>query len=279
MRTRIRECTEDLSIVKAKLDRLHDKSIHTPTWLPSIAIFVGLLAVACAIYAAGLTVAEDRLQSIVTERLLTFAKDRTGLRNFAHAFTGADIIHPLTSPTFSSGDQPPDAVPWKPETVLTPGLEAGRCWSFAGSSGHIAISLADRIMVTNITIEHISLALAPQSDTVPKDMILWGLVDDRVALERYKSLAIQSNDLFTSTIFPISNSGLPHQMHADSFVPLVSFTYDPYTKDSLQTFSIPSELLGVEVPVRHVVVDVRTNWGNKLRTCLYRVRVHGLPMH
>lgn len=218
--------------------------------------------------------AEDRVIAIVEERIQLYAKDRTGMRNFAHAFTGADIIRPLTSATFISPQSPVEAVAWEPEIVISPGLEAGRCWSFSGSKGYIGISLADRIVVTNITIEHISLDLAPQTDTAPRDLIVWGFVEDTTKLQDYRY--ILRDDAAFSTAFPIPSSSMPREMAVQNFIPLLNFTYDLYAEDFLQTFTVHPHLLAISAPVRHVVVDVQTNWGNEVQTCLYRVRIHGV---
>lgn len=167
-----------------------------------------VLALAMSLYTfAMVSSMEERVLTVMEGRILTNSKDRTGMQNFANVFTGADVIEALTSSTHTSLDPRSGAVAWKPETVISPGLEAGRCWSFSGTSGHIGISLADEIIVTNLTVEHIALDLAPNLNTAPKDMTLWGLLDDASEVRKFRS-RLRGHSL-DKAVLPVSEHSLP----------------------------------------------------------------------
>lgn len=272
LNARLDQHTEEIAGISRRLrstTKMWDQRPHFT--LPGLMLLGLVIAYASSLYLE-IIMMERRVYEIVQERLLLYSKDHTGLRNYAHPFTGADIVASLTSPTYDRASTPGTA--WNPEVAISPGLQPGRCWSFSGPTGYLGIMLSDEIVITNVTIEHIALELAPHTDTAPKDGVLWGYVEDPIALQKFQNAL--AGESIMSAVFPVRQSVLPKHMNSEAFVPLLSFTYDVHAPQFLQTFKVPMNVLNVTVPVRRVVLDIQSNWGNSEVTWLYKVRVHGI---
>ncbi len=189
--------------------------------------------VAVLLYTTGFLVLDKQVQAYIDQRILLYSKDQTGMQNFAHPFQGADIIHQLTSPTYHSENPPDGTVPWQPELVIGSTLQAGRCWSFVGPAGYLGIALSEAVVVSNVTLEHVSLDLAPQSEIAPKEIVVWGFSEDIAALDQYR-LTIASQSIASA---PFPSLSLPDYMSPGDFVPVSSFTYDVHSEQFLQIFA------------------------------------------
>lgn len=244
------------------------------SWLVGLPVLhaIIILGLALYFYIARFMISIEKVNDAISDQILLFAKDQTGMRNFAHPFQGADVIHPLTSGTYSVKNAP-GTISWQPEIVIGSALQAGQCWSFAGSDGHIGIALSETVVVTNITVEHISADLAAQPEIAPHDIIVWGFGDDDTALERYRKMIAHHS--IVSFAFPLPPARLRNSMPSQNFVPIASFTYDVNSRHFLQMFETLEEVRTVGLAVRALVVHVRSNWGSTDRTCLYRLCVHG----
>lgn len=270
--TRCRQCSNEVADLSREVHRLHNvTALHSVIFLAAVVLFIGLAVV---LFANDVIVSGVRMQSVISESLLLYAKDETGMRNFAHPYQGGDVIRALTSDTYSPKGRPSNVVAWQPETVIGTDLQAGRCWSFSGASGHLGILLADNVSVTNITVEHISVSLLPQPDIAPKDIVIWAHVEDESTMSLYRSRI--ANSSATPFLFPVEVETLPEPMTPTSFVPIASFTYDVHSRFFRQMFMAWEEVREVQLSTRIVVVHVKNNWGNEDRTCLYRFRVHGI---
>lgn len=124
--------------------------------------------------------------------------------------------------------------------ILESSVMPGDCWPISGREGNAVIQLIDEIVVTKVSMEHVSKALLPNStiNSAPKDFTLWGLYD--------------VDDKDTAHFFG-------------------QFTYDS-SGPEVQTFPIqnPSSRM-----YRIVEFKIHSNHGNPDFTCIYRVRVHG----
>ncbi|EDL06043.1 sperm associated antigen 4-like [Mus musculus] len=122
--------------------------------------------------------------------------------------------------------QPPD-----------PNVTPGNCWAFASDRGQVTIRLAQKVYLSNITLQHIpkTISLSGSLDTAPKDFVIYGL------------------------------ESLPREE-----VFLGAFQFQP--ENIIQTFQLqnlpPRSFAAVKV-------KISSNWGNPRFTCMYRVRVHG----
>jgi Sad1 / UNC-like C-terminal len=182
---------------------------------------------------------------------------------------------------------PPDAIV---QTTTLPGY----CWPVPMQrrqqqqkhSGVVTIRLQEPIIVTAITIDHVSkhvlVLQSTQLKSAPKRMKVYGYAP------------CQSNHC----------NGLGFDVTSKSV--LTEITYSIHEENSVQTFPVPrsrtrnesltsvdpnsedtgscsavTESCGSTEPLltAAVTVEVLDNWGNEYYTCLYRFRVHGDPQH
>ncbi|XP_034935172.1 SUN domain-containing protein 1-like [Chelonus insularis] len=125
-----------------------------------------------------------------------------------------------------------------PRTILQPWTEAGECWPFRGSQGNVIIELAQLALVDHVTLEHIpaSASLTGSITSAPKEFRVLG-------------------------------------EHQNEYLLLGSFIYH-YNGPISQTFEITS-LDIKKIPIKIVMLQIVSNWGNPTYTCIYRFRVHG----
>ncbi|XP_047446368.1 SUN domain-containing protein 2-like [Mugil cephalus] len=178
-------------------------------------------------------------------KLLPFADT---MPNFALESQGATIVHHLTSETYQI--LPPLVTFWglplwypavTPRILIqghsTP-LTPGHCWAFVGRQGYVFISLSHPVIVTHVTLGHISGMQSPTGFpySAPKMFSVYGL----------KKVNGEATSLGT-------------------------FVYDA-NGESLQTFK--SSINNKSV-LRFVKLQIESNWGHPEYTCLYNFRVHG----
>ncbi|XP_032758306.1 SUN domain-containing protein 5 isoform X3 [Rattus rattus] len=160
--------------------------------------------------------------------------------DFALKSIGASIDFEHTSPTYNHDKarsywnwirlwnyaQPPD-----------PSVTPGNCWAFAGDRGQVTIRLAQKVYLSNITLQHIpkTISLSGCLDTAPKDFVIYGM---------------------------------EHPPREEVF--LGAFQFQP--ENIIQTFQLQNQPPRAFAAVK---VKISSNWGNPRFTCLYRVRVHG----
>ncbi|EIW83739.1 hypothetical protein CONPUDRAFT_70697 [Coniophora puteana RWD-64-598 SS2] len=221
----------------------------------------------------------------------TQSKDMIARRDYALFGGGARVIKTLTTDTHL---KPPESIlgsisgwwkgyndAWrhiKPTSViLEPDISVGECWSLSGSSGHVGIYLQERIVVTNITIDHAppDLLSTQQQQSAPRSIKIWALLDpsyveEMVADAGSGSLCWHIGELefCRSTHFLTDTPSKPYHKN-DVFVALTRFTYQKDAPSHVQTFAVPDELLVPKFATQIVVVELLTNWGSDT-TCLYR---------
>uniref|UniRef100_G5E798 Sad1 and UNC84 domain containing 5 n=1 Tax=Loxodonta africana TaxID=9785 RepID=G5E798_LOXAF len=124
-----------------------------------------------------------------------------------------------------------------PDVILQPNMTPGNCWAFAGDRGQVTIRLAQKIYLSNLTLQHIpkTISLSGSLDTAPKDFVIYGM------------------------------EGTPKEE-----VFLGAFQFQP--ENIIQMFPLQNQPAR---PFGAVKVKISSNWGNPRFTCLYRVRIHG----
>lgn len=70
-------------------------------------------------------------------------------------------------------------------------MTPGNCWAFASDRGQVTIRLAQKVYLSNITLQHIpkTISLSGSLDTAPKDFVIYvstqwqGGWDERITLK------------------------------------------------------------------------------------------------
>ncbi|XP_054762703.2 uncharacterized protein LOC129269255 [Lytechinus pictus] len=197
--------------------------------------------------AAGGSLDEARVKSIVINALDMYNADKTGMVDYALESAGGSIISIRCSETyafktalFSLFGIPLWYLSNSPRTVIQPDVHPGNCWAFKGTQGYIVIQLASTIKPTAFSMEHIPKALDPAGviDSAPKNFTVWGLRDE---------------------------------YDHDGYL-LGSYVYD-VDGSPLQFFPVQNKDSG---PIPFIELKIGSNHGNMEYTCLYRFRVHGV---
>nr|KAF6472666.1 Sad1 and UNC84 domain containing 5 [Molossus molossus] len=170
--------------------------------------------------------------------------DYTEKPDFALKSIGASIDFGQTSATYNH-DKARSYWNWirlwnyaqPPDVILEPNVTPGNCWAFSGERGQVTIRLAQKVYLSNLTLQHIpkTISLSGSLDTAPKDFVIYGME------------GASKEEVF-----------------------LGAFQFQP--ENIIQTFQLqnqPTRTFGA------VKVKISSNWGNPRFTCLYRVRVHG----
>jgi hypothetical protein len=191
-----------------------------------------------------------------------YHQDVLNTADFALGYRGARIIYSLTSDTYHPlpawlqslryfAGLPDDIYYHGPEMALTPQAHAGECWYMYDQEGTLGIRLSKPIIVKAVTVEYPSPnVMLDEMQSAPKEMELFGIPN-----------------------YPSST---------EEQVSLVKFQYDINTSSSIQTFDMPVNIDGSGSSDRGqvfqaVLLKIHSNWGNKERTDIYRVRIHGVP--
>ncbi|KAJ3965791.1 hypothetical protein EV361DRAFT_954664 [Lentinula raphanica] len=202
------------------------------------------------------------------------------LSDFGLAESGAKVFSALTSPTEGLGSLSYAAGLMAvlrgydktqmhinpPLVVLEEQVSALNCWQFAGSQGHITVSLSDTIIWTHFTLhfpEYLDgnnrkLRQAPKilimRALVTKSEVQLGDLDSLVAWEQFVTV----DQLVDSSLFNLSSA----------FLEVARVSYRPLL-GGRQTFS-------THIPVRTsiVLIEILDNWGDT-STCLHRISFHG----
>ncbi|XP_055977524.1 SUN domain-containing protein 5 [Sorex fumeus] len=124
-----------------------------------------------------------------------------------------------------------------PDVILEPNVTPGNCWAFSGDRGQVTIRMAQKVFLSNVTLQHIpkTISLSGSLDTAPKDFVIYGL-----------------------------EGSLKEEVF------LGAFQFQP--ENIIQTFPLQNQPLRAFGAVK---VKISSNWGSPHFTCLYRVRVHG----
>ncbi|XP_059195669.1 SUN domain-containing protein 3-like [Centropristis striata] len=115
-------------------------------------------------------------------------------------------------------------------------LRPGECWPFSGETGHLFISLSHPVIITQVTLGHIT-----------KSQSVSGLIAS--APRQFSIHGMRTEDGIGTN--------------------LGTLVYD-HDGPAFQTFNLPNQEF-----FRYVKLEVENNWGNIDYTCLYSFRVHG----
>ncbi|KAI8326279.1 hypothetical protein GQ54DRAFT_253252 [Martensiomyces pterosporus] len=122
---------------------------------------------------------------MIEAALSRYASDRLGKTDFALFSAGARVIPGLTSPTFEPPVRGLAQKLWRklgmisshpPAAILDPNTHVGECWPMRGSSGQVAIHLAQPVDVTEFGVEHVAKSVAIDWRSAPRQIEVWGYV-------------------------------------------------------------------------------------------------------
>nr|KAF6472665.1 Sad1 and UNC84 domain containing 5 [Molossus molossus] len=205
--------------------------------------------------------------------------DYTEKPDFALKSIGASIDFGQTSATYNH-DKARSYWNWirlwnyaqPPDVILEPNVTPGNCWAFSGERGQVTIRLAQKVYLSNLTLQHIpkTISLSGSLDTAPKDFVIYGMEGaskEEVFLGAFQFQPENIIQTFQLQV-PGSSSSCPaeHLLNAHC-VP--GFARGPHFIPQQPQENQPTRTFGA------VKVKISSNWGNPRFTCLYRVRVHG----
>ncbi|PIA19421.1 hypothetical protein COEREDRAFT_37566 [Coemansia reversa NRRL 1564] len=177
-----------------------------------------------------------------------YNNDRLGKTDFALFSAGARIIPGLTSLSFEPPARGLAQRLWRklgmvsshsPTTVLDPDTHVGECWPMRGSSGQVAIHLAQPVDVSDFAIEHVARSIAIDWRSAPRQVEIWGYLT-----------------LLASHEYAPSDASALQIIRPDT----------------------DSEHADRSIRVRTIILKIKSNWGHPDHTCIYRFRVHGHPV-
>ena len=179
--------------------------------------------------------------------------------DFAQVAAGARVLPALTShPLTPPGQRVPTFV-WQavgvdvgiggPGVALDADNSFGNCFAFAGSRGTLALTLASRLHVTAVTVEHLRPNLCDPTrnrncSSAPRDFRVLGWHGQPYAEDAALVVA----------------DGLRYDLALAA-------------QNPAQTF--PVNLTDSARPLEAVALQVLSNHGNREYTCVYRFQVHG----
>ena len=210
--------------------------------------------------------------------------------DFALYFSGARIITSRTSSTVHSTSSGTVSSSWgrvmgrpsiqgSPENILFPGLYEGLCWEMEGSSGQVGIKLSQIISVRSVTVDHISQHSAFDLTCAPREVEVWVAVThaspEAVAVFDRGSCDHGDGECQGRLGDPLSSGAIGSKKR---YANLFTIIYNPYSPSSIQNFAAPRHLRELNISSSSVIFRVLGNWGSEHHTCVYRFRVHGIPV-
>ncbi|RZF34621.1 hypothetical protein LSTR_LSTR008646 [Laodelphax striatellus] len=196
-----------------------------------------------------LTQVQDYVGEMIERALCLYDADKTGMVDYALESSGGNVLNTRCTESYREGHQTLvlfgfalwPRIANSPRTLIQPGMHPGECWAFSGQEGYVVLQLSSTIKVTGFTVEHIprSLVAHGRIDSAPKDFSVWGLSDED-----------DKEGTFLGR-YRFQENGKSLQM----------FKANP-----------------VDQPFRVVELKIESNHGNLKYTCLYRFRVHGVPV-
>ncbi|EGN98082.1 hypothetical protein SERLA73DRAFT_182953 [Serpula lacrymans var. lacrymans S7.3] len=129
-------------------------------------------------------------EELLRRAYIQFSKDYVGKEDFALKSAGARVVKSLTSSSslcpsrsfwpFSTSPQ----CTHNPDIVLNEDLHAGSCWKVEETPSQLGIALAEPIVITDITIDHIPQELTHEIGLAPKNIVVWGVLDGQDNIEK-----------------------------------------------------------------------------------------------
>ncbi|KAG0018293.1 hypothetical protein BGZ81_010308 [Podila clonocystis] len=263
-------------------------------------------------------VERELISGLIDEALEKYSADALAKPDYALFSAGGRIIPRLTSPNYYHevklnllgrlGFRFLVPLPRKEkpaEKAIEPSVHAGECWAMNGQEGQLAIRLARKIIVTEVTIEHADASVVLDMGSAAKKIEIWSLKGSEDAapvsaspatseaaaedVEDENGSTLESGSSETvegknKTIGSWWSSGIPWP--GATLLDTIEFDANTSAAEggdndtevrrkpkSRQTFAIP--LSKQTSPSVGVVLRIKSNWGHPQFTCMYRVRVHG----
>lgn len=145
----------------------------------------------------------------------------------------------------------------------TSAVVPGECLALRGPKGFVDIRVREQIFVTAISIEHVDANAAYDVSSAPKGITVLGWNSTRTPPSGKKTVVL-------GTVRYELSRELSTDLRGGASV------------GAAQTFALGSKKLnlGHASPgaVDHVRFEIQSNYGNDEWTCLYRLRVHGVPV-
>lgn len=220
----------------------------------------------------------ESVQGMIEEAIERYSQDEIGKRDFALYSGGARVIPQLTSNTYKISVKT-----WSqkfiglitgaesvirgrgPITALSPEVELGKCWPIAGQQGHLAVYLSRKIVVTEVSIEHVSKSLAYELDSAPREIEVWSIEDSKKLLDIVYDPNLSSR---------IQTFKVPTQLNYLSSSS--SENHDQDDSNNLPSTDLPNSSTHTPILRQGILFKIKSNHGNPFYTCIYRIRVHGL---
>ena len=132
----------------------------------------------------------------------------------------------------------------------------------------MGIKLSAQIRIRQVSLEHIAQGTKSYA-TAPRTMRLWGVKHYPTEVEMSSTQNLEFEP--SSGLVSLTEAAFGPQT---VLAPLASLHYDPSSGNTTQHFNITQE----ESPcLQHIVLEIVDNWGDDSRTCLYGLRVYGVP--
>lgn len=194
-----------------------------------------------------------------------------------------------------------------PLAALAPWENVGDCWCSVPHDGmwQLSLELGLPIVPEEVVIEHHPASINPS--VAPREMELWAqfvvvpetsansssssswgfpfLSKDTSKDSRQPETSVPADEFSLSdhvlNTVRLANRDAPESEFSDdellgpSFYRISRWTYDVHRPQYAQDFSLDAIIDEPAIRVNHVVFRVRSNWGSKDATCLYRVKLHG----
>ncbi|PHH51259.1 hypothetical protein CFIMG_007236RA00001 [Ceratocystis fimbriata CBS 114723] len=239
-------------------------------------------------------VSEGQLNALADREIRSdFNSVLTQQVNFFSPGAGAQIIPQLTSPHFNNEDvkrnreikgsgaqKTAEGVSdITPASALSDWTDDGQCW--CGSIGItrrgerqgtiVSVQLSRYIVPEHIVLEHIVKGATLDEPARPRDIEVWAYIEDLTIRERV--------DRFISKYLPkfVDEDGKPigNPSSIDGYVKIGVFTFpaSEHSREYIHRLSPDLAELGVETTSIRVVAA--TNYGDKDKTCFYRIRMYG----
>ena len=171
----------------------------------------------------------------------------------------------------------------QPADALTLWEDVGDCWCAAPSGGmaQITVLLPKKVAPTELIVEHIDHDATLDIGSAPHHLELWVQIEDT---EQRENVARAANGAISEAFCEpqAGSKGCATGDYAvkealdETWVRIGAWQYNIYTGNNVQSFHVQVALDHFNVPIEKASVRVRSNWGTRDYTCLYRLKLHGL---
>ncbi|XP_011310199.1 uncharacterized protein [Fopius arisanus] len=198
-----------------------------------------------------ISVSDDYIRSIVKEILKIYDADKTGRVDYALESAGGQIISIRCTQRHNVNTRAYKVLGFTlyyesgdPRTVIQGHpLQPGVCWAFQDFPGYLLIKVRAPIRVSGFTLEHAPRSILPNNEmkSAPRRFNVWGLKEE--------------------------NDPAPISFGEYEFLD---------NDDSLQYFPVHNH--DINDAYEYIELKIHSNHGQLEYTCLYRFRIHGIPV-